>query len=328
MSAAVEVERADAIAQASSDARAAIEQEHRDRLVERLAAAEKNHAEQLSERLAAAGKDNADRLQERLAAAEKEHAATLDERLAAVEKEHASRLTEHLEAADRDNAARLKERLAAAEQESAARLSERLAATEREAAERLSARVALSQREHADQIAANVAANERVLSGFQSMDRGQSLSEILHALVAGASAEARRVAIFLVKGPQLQGWRFSGFGDALPENADLQIPLAEAGLLADAARTRAAARSGQPPSFAGLPADRPALGIPLIMNGQVFAMLYADQGTSGEAERQSWPATIEILARHAARALEAITALRLAQVAAERSQTRAAGVRN
>ena len=38
------------------------------------------------------------------------------------------------------------------------------------------------------------------------------------------------------------------------------------------------------------------------MSGQVFAVLYADQGAErGDRLRESWPATLEVLSRHAAR---------------------------
>ena len=68
------------------------------------------------------------------------------------------------------------------------------------------------------------------------------------------------------------------------------------------------------PAFVNLSEDGRALAVPLVMTGQVFAVLYVDEGAGQSAARKSWPATIEVLARHAARALEAFTASRLAQV--------------
>jgi hypothetical protein len=59
------------------------------------------------------------------------------------------------------------------------------------------------------------------------------------------------------------------------------------------------------------------------MGGQIVAVLYADQGVEdGPANRGprhiAWPSIVELLARHAARSLEAITAFRAAKVLTER----------
>jgi hypothetical protein len=51
-----------------------------------------------------------------------------------------------------------------------------------------------------------------------------------------------------------------------------------------------------------------------MVGGQVVAVLYADQGTAVQAARHPWPDAVEVLGRHAARSLEALTAFRAAQV--------------
>lgn len=53
--------------------------------------------------------------------------------------------------------------------------------------------------------------------------------------------------------------------------------------------------------------------VPLVINDEVAVVLYADQGADGECDRQSWPAIIEVLARHASRALEVLTAQHFAK---------------
>ena len=68
------------------------------------------------------------------------------------------------------------------------------------------------------------------------------------------------------------------------------------------------------PAFVDLPDEGCALAVPLVMTEQCFAVLYVDKEHGDAAVRESWPATMEVLARHAARSLEAITATRLAQV--------------
>jgi len=192
-------------------------------------------------------------------------------------------------------------------------------AAEREAGERLSQRLAAAETTlRADAQRREAAAATRLLAAIQAMDRGQSLSDILNALVDGTAAEAKRAAMFLRKDGRLQSWRLAGFGDTGQGGIDLPMP--ESGMLGEAIRTGALVKDGVAPAFAALPPDRPAAAIPLVMSGQVFAVLYVDQGDSHEIGGESWTATLEVLSRHAARALEAVTALRLAQVASDRAK--------
>jgi hypothetical protein len=67
-----------------------------------------------------------------------------------------------------------------------------------------------------------------------------------------------------------------------------------------------------------LPGGRELLAVPVQMSGQVVAVLYADQGAEGPSQTLAWPSRLELMARHAARCLEAITAFRAAQVLTER----------
>jgi hypothetical protein len=74
-------------------------------------------------------------------------------------------------------------------------------------------------------------------------------------------------------------------------------------------------RDGHPaedgPGFAHLPADRMGLAVPVIVGGRVVAVVYADsvsQDPEHHPVPSGWPEVIEILTRHAARCLEALTA--------------------
>jgi GAF domain len=225
-----------------------------------------------------------------------------------------------------DLAARAKtlsdELTAAAEAERAEAVAEAArnawAAAERESNQRLVSRVSETEVTlRADAQRREAAAAERLLVAIQAIDRGQSLSEILLALVTAAAAEAHRTATLLRKDARLQSWRMTGFDDAM---SALDLAVAESGILGDATRTGKVIRTGPPPAFAALPPDRPAVAIPLVMSGQIFAVLYADQGATDEKINDAWMATLEVLTRHAARALEAVTAVRLAQVASERAK--------
>jgi hypothetical protein len=127
--------------------------------------------------------------------------------------------------------------------------------------------------------------------------------------------------MFLLQGSTLKGWRLVGFDEFGAVGSQIELPVADGGLIAEAVETGrlvrvdpGAPRSGVLPAFADLSEQSHALAVPLVMTGQVFAVLYVDEGNHEPMARESWPATIEVLARHAARALEAITAARLAQV--------------
>jgi hypothetical protein len=168
---------------------------------------------------------------------------------------------------------------------------------------------------------------------IRALDRARSLSEILDTLASCAGREAKRVGILLVRHGQLRGWRFIGFGPGLDERTDYELRSGDAGIIADAARTglAASADSATPlstPAFAELPPGREVLAVPVPMSGEVVAVLYADQGPAevSDAElRVAWPSTLEVMARHAARCLEAITAFRAAQVLTERPDVSLSG---
>ena len=170
-----------------------------------------------------------------------------------------------------------------------------------------------------------LAASERLADALRAMDRAHSLSEILDTLASCAGREAARVSVLLVRGSHLRAWRFIGFGPRLDETTQYEMPMADAGIIGEAVRTGAAvsgdsAAHASAPSFAELPPGRETLALPVPMSGQVVAVLYADQGPGDIAALAllSWPASLEVMTRHAARCLEAVTAYRAAQVLTER----------
>jgi hypothetical protein len=170
-------------------------------------------------------------------------------------------------------------------------------------------------------IESHKAAGERLIEAVRTIDGAHSLSDVLDALVACAGKEVGRAALFLLQEPMLKGWRLAGFNEFGAAGSHVELPVADGGLIAEAAETcrvvrvaRGSPRSGVLPAFVNLPDAALALAVPLVMSGQAFAVLYVDEGNNDATARDWWPATIEVLARHAARALEAITAARLAQV--------------
>ena len=234
--------------------------------------------------------------------------------------------------AERDAEARLQEEVAAAETRGHARghdsseteAREALAQWEQRASDMVDAGVAAA-RDHLR--SADLAASERLIDAVRALDRARSLSDNLETLVTCAGHEAARAGVLLVGGGELRGFRFIGFGSAFDAASTIVVPLGESGVIGEAARTHAPSssdRSGRhlAPAFAALAGGRESLAVPVAMSGEVIAVLYADQGTSDEGERQppatAWPDTIEVMARHAARCLEAATAIKAMHVLTER----------
>jgi hypothetical protein len=167
----------------------------------------------------------------------------------------------------------------------------------------------------------DLAASQRLADAVRAIDRARSLSEILDTLASCAGREVTRVAVLLVQGSQLRGWRFLGFGPAFDTASGFEIPVDDSGIIAKSVRTAAASAdsgaAGSAPAFAQLPPGRASIAVPVTMGGQVVGVLYGDQGTGerGAPEvRLAWPSSLEVMTRHAARCLESVTAFRAAQV--------------
>lgn len=190
---------------------------------------------------------------------------------------------------------------------------------ERATSERLAASLAaVEARARANFHAAELLASERLAEEIRTIDAARSLTEVLSALAAAAGVEAVRAAIFLVEGPTLRSWRFVGFDPSPDANGRLEWSSTEEDVLAAAVLSGRLALADDnslhaSPPFAALPPGRPVMAAPLLLNDEVVAVLYADQGSAGDMEQESWRPILEVLARHAARALEAITAYRLVQ---------------
>jgi hypothetical protein len=176
--------------------------------------------------------------------------------------------------------------------------------------------------------AADAAAIDRLLDAVRAIDRAHSLAEVLDTLVGCAAREVARAGVLLVRDDRLVSWRFIGF-DSLGARG-LDIPLSEGGVIAEAVRTGSTA-SGETggeagaPRFAALEKGHESLAVPVTLGGAAVAVLYADEGAvAGHAPahgRQTWPEALEILTRHAARSLEALTAAKAARAIADAPAT-------
>jgi hypothetical protein len=169
-----------------------------------------------------------------------------------------------------------------------------------------------------------LAAMERLVTAFRRLDEGQSLSQLLDVLAAESAQETPRCAVFVVRGRNLQGWSFSGF-DAAPRDArsvtfalDV-IPdferVIDQGARAEVHHTAFSGDDSGPLNFITLRHEDVGVAVPVIVGGQVAALVYADDGADLDRPAPaSWPEAIELLARHAARCLEAQTAIRAARL--------------
>jgi hypothetical protein len=167
---------------------------------------------------------------------------------------------------------------------------------------------------------AEIAFAERLADAVRRLDSARSLTDVIDVLVDASTREVPRVAVFMIRGNTFAGWRAAGFSrDEDPR--DLEVPFDHAGLLSKAiGSTEAIVKSdamsaeadGAP--FGSLPAACAAVAVPLRVGGETVGVLYADDVSPREHPTPSpWPESIEVLARHACRCLEAITVARVTQ---------------
>lgn len=185
----------------------------------------------------------------------------------------------------------------------------------------------------AEASARELAASERLVASIREIDATQTVPDALDALLRCATKEAARAAILLVRGTELQGWKFVGFGARTENPTEFRQAVVGAGVIEEAIRTGSAAHTHgtvriPAPAFAELPLGRRAMGAPIVIQGRTVAVLYADQGQTphppdlhAPSEGAAWPGTVEVLTRHVSRCLEAVTALKSMQAAQAKPST-------
>ena len=187
-------------------------------------------------------------------------------------------------------------------------------------------------RVHLDEVVARVRDAEsekltRLLESVRALDRASSLGEVLDALGDASALEAARAAVLVVRQERLLGWKLSGFGvrDSQPKSTELGLN--ESGVIrvavgmARPTLTRDGDTNIDSPSFAELGVDHLGYAVPVIVGGRAVAVVYADTGgrdPQGHTVSRRWWEVIELLARHAARCLEALTVQKVATAASPR----------
>ena len=257
--------------------------------------------------------------QRQIAEAEARVHATMEEAVSAArEDERAQFANEIRQLVEAETAQALAEASAAAD----TRLQSALADAEAHAARLLHERV---NEARAREREAEMAALTRLLESIRGLDGATSLSEVLDALAQAAAREPSRAAVLVLRSDRLLGWKLTGFGarDTQPKGVDLGLTESGViGMAVTAARpmsTRDSHVAADGPGFAQLPADRLGFAVPVIVGGRVVAVVYADSVASDGREHSvpsGWPEVIEVLTRHAARCLEALSAQKAASAPA------------
>jgi hypothetical protein len=150
--------------------------------------------------------------------------------------------------------------------------------------------------------------------------------DILERLANVVRRETGRTAVFLVKGDKLRGWRASGF-EAAESIIGADFDAQASDVLGQAARqgTGQHHRNGDAtalPAFATTHGPRDAVALPVHVGGSVIAVLYADAARADRPEEPEWQETMDALAKHAGRVLEAMTVNQAAALCIPRAEVR------
>jgi hypothetical protein len=166
-----------------------------------------------------------------------------------------------------------------------------------------------------------------VLEAMTALDAAPSLSDILDVLADRAALHSGRVLLVVRRGTTLTGWRWHGYTPDPRDATTLKIGLADDGLVARAASTGTTTAGSGLAAAAATAAScgesHAAVAVPLRVDGDVVAVLYADEeATDAKGARGPWPEVIGMLAAHASRCLESMTARRLGKLVATRAPGR------
>jgi hypothetical protein len=128
-----------------------------------------------------------------------------------------------------------------------------------------------------------------LLGSFEALSGATTIADVLTTLTEQLAADFSRVALFRVKGNRLEGEHQIGI-DLPADVGKVVMPLSMDSLLTRAATSGALLRltgaeladSSRAP-FAGAPTC--ALALPLIVNGEPLAVVYADDSGQGDSDR-------------------------------------------
>jgi hypothetical protein len=183
-------------------------------------------------------------------------------------------------------------------------------------------------------IVAQSAHADRLLRNMRMLDESRSLGEVLDVVGEAAAEEGERAAVLLARGDQLVGWRAIGFDRTVSSPRALSLDADGAGFLRSVVQTGSAESRSSADTNEGveLPAfardagggARSALALPLIVGGDVVAVLYVDRSAGDDAGHgDRWSATLDVLAHYAGKVLEALTVQQAVGLSLPRAVARA-----
>lgn len=196
----------------------------------------------------------------------------------------------------------------------------------------LEARAAALEAEHATMAVATqagerecrLASMERLLRSIVRVDECASLRGALDALGEAVAAEAPRSAVFIARDDALRAWCASGIATWPEISSTVACALSQAGPLGEAVALRQPVSihagafgldASHPLAVLSLEGHHAGLAAPVVVDGRSVALVYADDGGASDREVPGcWPEAVQVLARHAARCLESLTARRAATV--------------
>src|SRR5207248_4710522 len=147
---------------------------------------------------------------------------------------------------------------------------------------------------------------QQTLGAFQSLAKAESIGEVLTEIVSGLSSEFSRVALFCVRGNRLEGEHQVGF-EFKGDITNVAMPLSVDSLLTRAVSSRRIERlsanelkDGKSAPFGGTPSC--ALALPIVVEGESLAVVYADDSGQRTKEGGAGPEVkskyAELLLRH------------------------------
>ena len=160
----------------------------------------------------------------------------------------------------------------------------------------------------------------RLADAIRGLDDSKTLRATLEVLAYGCAAEASRVAVMIVDDAMLRCWGQHGFSSG---RGPVDVPADASPVLTASVKLRQlsmlppAGPRPDPtlPAFMRVPDGHVGMVMPLVVGGEVVALVYADG--PDQAQEQNgivWTEQVEVLVRHAASRLENLTSRRAVEV--------------
>ncbi len=157
---------------------------------------------------------------------------------------------------------------------------------------------------------------DRLRRGMSRLDDARSLGEVLDALGAALRSEISRLAIIKVSDIGASLWQAYGFDPALDPAAVVE-DVNQPGVLSRVIENGVPSFVHPPEDgaanrdirIATLPPDTVGLAVPVLVGGRPVAIAYADDAGMTASGSTTWPEVVGVLARHASRCLDALSAL-------------------